>query len=125
MLLGILALAMHVGAIAAGSPTVAPITTVGPINPALVCLSGVQCIEDVKVAPHGQFADFSFKTTVSQLATVSVSTVAPKKQADGTYTYVNLPVDAFAIVPVASQHSAEMDQLQPGTLYHFLINAVK
>jgi hypothetical protein len=110
VLLGLLALAMHVGTVAAG-----------PIH----CAPGAQCIENVQVTPHGQFANISFHTTVSEYATIQVSTVPPKKLPDGTLSYTNLPVDSFALSPSSAQHSAEMDNLTPGTLYHFVINAVK
>jgi hypothetical protein len=85
----------------------------------------MQCISSVQVTPHGQFANISFHTSVANFATVQVSTVAPKKLADGTYSYTNLPVDSFALTPSSAQHNAEMDNLTPGTVYHFLINAAK
>jgi hypothetical protein len=110
MLLGLLALAMQVGTVSAG-----------PMS----CVAGMQCIENVQVSPHGQYANISFHTSVSEFATIQVSTVPPKKLADGTFSYTNLPVDSFALTPSSSQHSAEMDELTPGTLYHFVINAVK
>ena len=102
MVLGLLSLAMQVGTVAAGP-------TVVPINPQLFCIGGLQCIENVQVTPHGQFANISFHTSVSQFATIQVSTVPPKKLADGTLSYNNLPVDSFALTPSSSQHSAEMD----------------
>jgi hypothetical protein len=110
MLLGLLALAMQVGTVSAG-----------PMS----CVAGMQCIENVQVSPHGQFADISFHTNVSEYASIQVSTVPPKKLADGTLSYTNLPVDSFMLTPSGSQHSAEMDNLTPGTLYHYVINAVK
>jgi hypothetical protein len=84
-----------------------------------------QCIADVKVTPHGMFADISFFTTSAKIATVDVSLVAPKKQPDGTLSYTGLPTDGFAISPAVNQHVVQILNLSPHLTYHFLINAAK
>jgi hypothetical protein len=119
MLLGILALATQIAPVAANLPLV----TVAP-GPVLLC-SEYQCITDVKVTPHGQFANIAFQTSFAKIATVQVSTVAPKKLADGSLSYENLPVDSFSITPTGAQHAVEASDLQPGTAYHYLISAVR
>lgn len=119
MLLGILALATQIAPVSANLP----ISTVQP-GPIALC-SEYQCITNVKATPHGQFATIDFQTSFAKLATVQVSTVAPKKLAGGTFSYDNLPVDGFALTPAGTQHSVEMADLQPGTTYHYLISATK
>src|SRR5947209_7715655 len=72
--------------------------TVNP-NVAFVLCQTMQCISGVQVTPHGQFANISFHTSVANFATVQVSTVPPKKQADGTFSYSGIAVDSFALTP--------------------------
>ncbi len=119
MFLGILALATQIGAVSAYPP----ISTVVP-NPVLLC-TDFQCITNVKVTPHGQRADISFQTSIAKLAIVQVSTVAPMKLADGSFSYNNLPVDSFAVTPASTQHAVDMPDLALGTTYHYLISAAK
>lgn len=114
---------------ASAAPVRAGISTVTPSNPAAVLCVGApvqaQCIKSVAITRHGTFADFSFVTLQPQLASLQVSAVAPKKQADGTYTFDNLPVDGFALTPAKTLHQAQILDLQPNTTYHFIINAGK
>src|SRR4051794_19575985 len=81
MLLGLLALAVQVGTVAANGS--------GPI-----CLN-VQCISNVQVTPHGQYANFSFHTNIPGIAIVQVAEVAPNKLADGTVSYTGVGTDSF------------------------------
>ncbi len=102
----------------------APVSAGPPVN----CVNTQiqpQCIENVKITPHGTFADFSFFTTSAKIATVQVSWVAPKKLPDGTYSYSGLSTVAFAISSATNQHTVQISDLWAHATYHYLINAAK
>jgi hypothetical protein len=114
MLLGLLALAIQVGTVAAYQPLT------------LICYNAnAQCISNVQVTPHGQYADITFNTMVAAVAIVQVAEVAPNKLADGTLTYAGIGTDSFATTPAVNNHKVELPNLKPNTSYHFLINAAK
>jgi hypothetical protein len=114
MLLGLLALAMQVGTVAAYQPLT------------LFCYDvRGQCISNVQVTPHGQYANIAFQTDIAAVAIVQVAEVAPNKLPDGTLTYTGIGTDSFATTPAVTGHAVELPNLKPNTSYHFLINAAK
>lgn len=114
MLLGLLALAMQVGTVAAYQPLT------------LICYDvNAQCISNVQVTPHGQYADITFNTMIAAVAIVQVAEVAPNKLPDGTFSYANIGTDSFATTPAVNNHKVQLPNLKPNTSYHVLINAAK
>jgi hypothetical protein len=111
ILLGLLILGLQVSTVTANGS--------GPI-----CLN-VQCISNVQITPHGQYADIAFHTNIAGIAIVQVAEVAPNKLADGTLSYANVGTDSFGTTPAVNDHKIELANLKPNTYYHFLINATK
>ncbi len=147
MLLCLLAIALTVPAHAAAPPTnggttlnppgrvnpgpppgggVMPTPVVVNPNPGILFFScdTYQCIKYLQYEAHGTFALFNFITTQTAVATVQISAAAPVKQADGTWVFPGgAPYNVLSAKQ--GQHAVEVDNLSPGTAYHFLITAAK
>jgi len=81
-----------------------------------------QCIKYLQYEAHGTFALFNFITSQDAVATIQASTAAPVKQANGTWTFPGgAPYNVFSAKQ--PQHAVEVNNLVPGTAYHFIINA--
>jgi hypothetical protein len=101
LLLGLLLLGGPVTPVTAGNCTMTP------------------CISFVTVYPHGMFAGFTFQTSLPGLAGVEVSTKPP-----GPGPAFN-PADVVAVnfAGTTTEHEAVLQNLVPGTTYHYVVSA--
>jgi hypothetical protein len=93
------------------------------IGPKVVCQT-IQCIQNLTVTPQDTYATFTFTTSFAQIAEVQASTQPPQQLASGEYSFGNLP-NSFAITPVVTQHTVQVQDLEPNTTYHYLITVAK
>jgi hypothetical protein len=126
MLLAIFTLALTVPALA-DDPPGGPVYGFGgyTLDPNAPCIGTNQCIKGVQYEAHGTYTLFGFLTMQSAVATVQVSTAAPQKSAAGVWTF---PAGASVQTAFSAKqvgHQVEIDNLTPGTAYHFIINAAK
>jgi hypothetical protein len=125
MMLAIFTLALTVPALAADPPGGGMGYGGYTIDPNAPCLGTNQCIKYVQDEAHGTYVLFSFFTMQPAVATLQLSTAAPQKSATGVWSFPAGTVAATAFSGTQIQHAVEIDNLTPGTAYHYIIDGAK